>query len=406
MKDYINQVICGDSLLVLKDFPDNSVDSIVTDPPAGIGFMGKEWDTPNKLEWGKQGEEGKNDLKVKKNFKILPRYQNYDREKFIGWMTEIFTEGLRVLKPGGHALIWALPRTSHWTATALEDAGFEIRDCVYHLFGSGFPKSLDISKAIDKAAGIWRGKAGDILSENDSMSAPNYERTDKGEPITPEAKQWEGWGSALKPAVECWWLCRKPLSENTIAENVLKWSVGGLNIDATRIGSEKRFLAPAGNTGLEATPIMKSNDEYQGHEVNGRFPANLIHDGSDVVLKEFENNEARFFYTAKPSSAEKNLMYGEFEEIAAGGLAGRHDGSLGKTTMAKNFHPTVKAQSLMQYLIKLITPPKGIVLDMFAGSGSTLLAAKTLGHPFIGIERDPEYCKIAEARLKQGVLDF
>jgi len=196
----INKLYLGDCLVVMKDFPDNSIDAIVTDPPAGIGFMGKVWDEDKggKAQW-------------------------------IDWLSSVMVEGLRVLKPGGHALVWALPRTSHWTGTALENAGFEVRDCVYHLFGSGFPKSLDISKAIDKQAGVEREKgkpyiAPDGNTRNNNKQGDEYntemitgfglDRT-KTEPATPEAKQWEGWGTALAPAVECWWLCRKPLEKKT-----------------------------------------------------------------------------------------------------------------------------------------------------------------------------------------------
>lgn len=484
----LNSIYNADCLEVMKKMLDNSVDAIVTDPPAGISFMGKEWDS------NKGG-----------------------RDEWIKWLTSVMQEGLRVLKPGGHTLVWALPRTSHWTATALENAGFEIRDCVYHLFGSGFPKSLDISKAIDKQGeGRFEGfiemlkehrkkkkysiakvaELGGFYGEvNHGGAVTNWEKgynmptveqynklieileipLEKAEkvkreiigqnnfgassiygsetynnrkegkmiditiPKTPEAKQWEGYGTALKPAVECWWLCRKPISESTIAENVLKWGVGGLNIDGTRVGyqSERDKLE-----GQSARPSLTKDtmfpiggyDRSERSEIKGRFPANLIHDGSDVVLAEFPNSKAgvnkpekgtggifnkgsnlpigyeygdegsaaRFFYSAKPSSIERNWLRGDFEEVKVND--GRNtpiDNAFQRgETKRLNSHPTVKSQALMQYLIKLITPPKGIVLDCFAGSGSTLVAAQTLGHPFIGIEIDKEYCKIAEGRIR------
>lgn len=416
--DYINKIINGDCKEVLKTLPENSVDAIVTDPPAGISFMGKEWDDD------KGGREG-----------------------WVKWLSEVMSEAKRVLKPGGHALVWALPRTSHWTGTALENAGFEVRDCVYHLFGSGFPKSLDISKAIDKQNGVEHPK-NTLISENSAMSGGNYTRHTM-DVQSEQAKQWEGWGTALKPAVECWWLCRKPLEEDTVAENVLKWGTGGLNIDGTRIQTEDNLNGGAYSKGdftkTEIFKMPKMPGEYQ--QPIGRFPANLTHDGSDVILAEFAKTEtskggkpvnvnaeksmlgigtnstyygndgdspARFFYTAKPSSSEKNLLYGDFEEkqkVFNGQSDEPSKNMKGveekfTTAPAKNFHPTVKSQSLMSYLIKLITPPKGIVLDMFAGSGSTLLAAQNMGHLFIGIEIDPEYVAIAEGRLKQGVLNF
>lgn len=223
----IDTVICGDALAVLKGLPENSVDAIVTDPPAAVSFMGREWDS----------DKG-------------------GRTQWVGWLSQVMREALRCLKPGGHALVWALPRTSHWTALALEDAGFEIRDCVYHLFGSGFPKSLDISKAIDKMADAEREVIGHVDgrgSYDGSIRTPREKFTgnvwNNGEaggttlapitaPATPEAQQWQGYGTALKPAVECWWLCRKPLSESSIAANVLRWSTGAINIDACRVGAE------------------------------------------------------------------------------------------------------------------------------------------------------------------------
>lgn len=386
-----NQIVNADCLEVMKQMPDNSVDSIVTDPPAGIGFMGKEWDS----------DKG-------------------GRNEWIKWLSEVMAESLRVLKPGGHAFVWALPRTSHWTGTALENAGFEVRDCVYHLFGSGFPKSLNIGKAVDKLQGNEREEFDNPLSKKQTgqkgTNALSGDRNDNLK-ISKGTSKWEGWGTALKPAVECWWLVRKPLSEKTVAENVLKHGTGGINIDGSRVGTEERYNTPAGNkAGGNSLNMSKEGmpQDAEGTTAFGRFPANLIHDGSDVILKEL-NDEARFFYTAKPSSSEKNLMYGEFEEKVNSKMfrTGNNESeNISKgferfdTKPAKNFHPTVKAQSLMQYLIRLITPPKGIVLDMFAGSGSTCLAAKNTGFRYIGIEIDPEYCKIAEARLKQGVLDF
>jgi hypothetical protein len=226
------ELLHGDCLEVLKQGPDNSVDSVVTDPPAGISFMGKDWDSDKggSKEW-------------------------------IAWLTEVSKEMLRVLKPGGHGLVWAIPRTSHWTATALEDAGFEIRDVVTHLFGTGFPKSLDISKAIDKAAGAEReivglsyySGAGELQTRKATLPMVNKSVADltykpltmqkTGLPITapatPEAKQWSRLRhGALKPASEHWILVRKPLSEKTVAANVLMWGTGGINIDGCRIGTD------------------------------------------------------------------------------------------------------------------------------------------------------------------------
>ena len=217
-------LINGDSLEILKKLPNNSFDSMVTDPPAGIAFMGKKWD---KDKGG--------------------------RKLWIAWLESIMTEAFRTLKPGAHILVWAIPRTSHWTATAIENAEFEIRDVVTHIFGSGFPKSQNISKAIDKQAGAKREVVGqkirgDVQKAKISgvtMGAAHANRNNKDIfgygvenitiPSTDDAKQWDGWGTALKPASEHWILARKPLSEKTIAANVLEHSTGGINIDASRI---------------------------------------------------------------------------------------------------------------------------------------------------------------------------
>jgi len=428
----INKIICGDAIEKLKLFPDNYFDSIVTDPPAGISFMGKEWDA----------DKG-------------------GRNAWIKWLSNIFIEARRVIKPGGHALVWALPRTSHWTGMALEDAGFEVRDIVHHIFGSGFPKSLDISKQLDKQAGAER----EIIGQSDRGSGAqpnklnNHAKGDTGigyadgsgklfditTPSTQEAKQWSGWGTALKPAVECWWLVRKPLSERTVAENVLKWGVGGLNIDGCRVPTEdtdKWYNSnyPHKTTGYNESSYKIDCQRESMSNVKGRFPANLIHDGSEEVLAQFphsksgamtkpykytnngfslgkptgetkqihESNEgsaARFFYCAKPSRSERdagldNAPKRKMDESRKEGNPGGDNPRNRGVHEHTNNHPTVKSQELMEYLIKLITPPNSIGLDMFAGSGSTLIAYKKLGHRYIGIEIDPDYCKIAEQRLK------
>ena len=206
------ELLQGDCLEKLKLLDDNSIDALVTDPPAGIGFMGKEWDKD------KGGRDG-----------------------WIAWLTEIMVEAMRTMKPGAHGLVWALPRTSHWTATALENAGFEVRDCVYHLFGSGFPKSLNVGKAVDKLQGNEREITGiekvDIGMQGGSMHSGRSVNVIERE-TTKGTSPYEGYGTALKPAVECWWLVRKPLAESTVAKNVLAYGTGGLNIDGSRIESD------------------------------------------------------------------------------------------------------------------------------------------------------------------------
>jgi len=392
------RLINGDCLERLKELEDNSVDAIVTDPPAGISFMNKEWDS------NKGG-----------------------RDEWMQWLTEVMTEAKRVLKHGGHALVWAIPRTSHWTAMAIENAGFEVRDCVYHIQSQGFPKSLNVSKAIDKKFGAEREvirsrklfgggrRLKGVMFEEDGKDTDTFNYT---APATDKAKQYDGYGSQLKPAVECWWLCRKPLAEKNIVDNVLKHGTGAINIDKSRIGTTTKTNSHKENTAIN-NPFTRGLGEIKTEIKNyGRFPANLIHDGSDAVMEEFakygeskssiypptgkallstesgwnqnkivqntingyddSGSVARFFYCSKASVSERNL-----------GLDGE-----------KSNHPTVKSVKLMSYLVNLIAPPyKSVILDMFMGTGSTGIAALLNGHDFIGIEMSEEYMKIAEARI-------
>lgn len=410
----------GDCLEVLKTIPEHSIDSLVTDPPAGISFMGKGWD----------GDKG-------------------GRKEWCAWMEGVMRECLRVMKPGAHGLVWALPRTSHWTATALEDAGFEIRDCVYHLFGSGFPKSLDVSKAIDKAAGAERKTIGQGRQYADEGGAKDRrweggttnKNVDITAPATDAAKQWQGFGTALKPAVECWWLVRKPCSEKTVAANVLKWGCGALNIDGSRIGytseSDKASATPGGKVTsktpksgyAKASGVEGERHEIERPELKGRFPSHLLlshspyctddqcdiecacaqldaQSGERGVSKGGSRGASRFFYCAKVSSSERNAGLEGMPDVEAGigddrpsgQSMSRLDGRPPRVT--KNHHPTVKPQKLMRYLARLITPPGGTVLDPFMGSGSTGLAAKSEGFGFVGIEREQEYFEIAQKRMQ------
>ena len=405
----------GDCLDVLKTLPDNSVDSLVTDPPAGIGFMGKEWDS-----------------------------HKGGRKEWCAWMEEVMREALRVLKPGAHGLVWAIPRTSHWTATALEDAGFEIRDCVTHLFGSGFPKSLDVSKAIDKAAGIDRalvprvevdGKIRSGECAKGWKNSSNNGLTSDKTAITDAAKQWQGWGTALKPAAEFWWLVRKPCSEKTVAANVLKWGTGALNIDAGRITLEAsdptvkalagKTLNAKGKSNVVGTAYQEGMGKFSGEYFNqkGRFPANLVFSHTPYCTDEIcditcavkgLNTQAgqevsRFFYVPKISSSERNAGLEQLPKQRRasanhGKVAERHEvddvSSRYLPNPSANTHPTVKPKKLMGYLIKLITPPNGTVLDPFMGSGSTGVAAKENGFRFVGVEKELEYFNISTARIK------
>lgn len=381
------KLMLGNCLDKLKELDDNSVDSVVTDPPYGLSFMGKKWD--------------------------------YDVPA-----VNIWKECFRVLKPGGHLLAFAGTRTQHRMAVNIEDAGFEIRDMIAWVYGSGFPKSHNISKAIDKMAGAEREVVGDSPWANRTpngcvgIRGNQFPKEKKiTAPATPEAKQWDGWGTALKPALEPITVARKPVAEKSIAENVLKYGTGAINIDESRVET-------------------------------GRFPANLIHDGSDEVVDLFpesnsarvgnpnnpkrgtnhtatsyglgdgktthdfrdQGSAARFFYCAKASKSDRNEGLDTFKskipaaaefrpnhtEKAANGEDGNPYGRWSET---KNIHPTVKPTDLMKYLIRLVTPKGGVVLDPFMGSGSTGKAAKIEGFDFIGIELDEEYFQIAQARI-------
>ena len=334
----------GDCLEVLKSLDDNSVDSIVTDPPYGLSFMGRKWD--------------------------------YDVPS-----VEVWRECLRVLKPGGHLLAFAGTRTQHRMCVNIEDAGFEIRDMIAWVYGSGFPKSMDISKAIDKAAGAERERYecptfGGTFSDDGGTT---YGTVISNTPVTPEAAQWKGWGTALKPALEPITVARKPF-KGTVAQNVLEHGTGGINIDACRVGGSETMRMTGGNAAGKDKGGSGNSLHFGLREPTttniGRWPANLIHDGSDEPC-ELLGNAQRFFYCAKTSKAD------------------REDG---------NIHPTVKPTDLMAYLCRLVPPPGGVVLDPFMGSGSTGKAAMREGFGFIGIEREAEYFEIAQQRVKSNAL--
>ena len=338
------QLHLGDCLEVLATLPDNSVDSIVTDPPYGLSFMGKKWD--------------------------------YDVPSVAIW-----EQCLRVLKPGGHLLAFAGTRTQHRMACRIEDAGFEIRDMIAWVYGSGFPKSLDVSKAIDKAAGAEREVVGSYKGASNigKESTNSYITTESGTatdvfitaPATPEAQQWSGWGTALKPALEPITMARKPFS-STVAANVIQYGTGAINVDGCRVGTETLITAEK-KKGSSFTSVGNSAgfNGCNASEHVGRWPANIIHDGSNEAALSLKSG-ARFFYTAKAGKVDRE---------------------------SENNHPTVKPTMLMAYLCRLITQPGGTILDPFMGSGSTGKAATINGFRFIGIERDPEYHKISEARI-------
>jgi len=373
------QILLGNNLDVLPTLPDNSVDSIVTDPPYELGFMGKKWDSSG-----------------------------------IAYSVELWQQCLRVLKPGGHLLAFSGSRTYHRMVVAIEDAGFEIRDMISWISNKTFPKSQNIAKAIDKQAKVRDHVAKGL------------------------AQQWDGWGTGLKPTVEPIVMARKPV-EGTVANNVLTYGTGGLNIDGSRIGTETITITNGKGFAGSFDGGVNNNG---GNTHTGRWPANIIIDEDTAELldeqsgqsKSGQNKEvkgtggiwqkssglpvgpeygdsggaSRFFYVAKASKRDRNEGLEDLDES----VAGSYDGNITNTNRkigaspdkpnqpAKNFHPTVKPTSLMEYLIKLVTPPNGTVLDPFTGSGSTGKAAILQGFDFIGIELTEEYLPIIQGRLK------
>jgi site-specific DNA-methyltransferase (adenine-specific) len=330
---------------------------------------------------------------------------------------ELWKEVHRVLKPGGHILSFAGSRTYHRMAVNIEDAGFEIRDMLGWLYGSGFPKSHNIGKAVDKLQGNEREHLGKKIKKAGDITGGNFKKggnyKDKEINITKGNSQWEGWGTALKPAHEPIVMARKPFN-TSVAENVLTHGTGGINIDECRVGTDggtKRSHQseyPKKENGKEDRSKHWARTGHKINELNqGRFPANIIHDGSEEVLEVFEES-SRFFYCAKASKAERDMGLDGFPKKSNAFMA-TNNGTSGKASKGMegfknqpkaNYHPTVKPIKLMEYLVRLVTPKEGIVLEPFAGSGTTLIACKQQGFNYIGIEREQEYCDIAEARLK------
>ena len=415
-----NKIHQGDCLEVLKTIPDNSIDAVVTDPPYGLSFMGKKWD--------------------------------YEVPSI-----EIWKECLRVLKPGGYLLSFAGTRTQHRMAVNIEDAGFEIRDMIAWVYGSGFPKSLNVGKAIDKLQGNEREETGEERFRNvkpyDDENGWNSNNTTGGHKYTKGQSEWEGWGTALKPSWECITVARKPLSEKNVAENVLKWGTGGINIDGCRVegNEDQRRPSRGGDNGLNGTQTFKIRERKIEDQVqqSGRFPANLIHDGSDEVVGLFpqtngavrqptgktilnpdtgwNNNSmtdttvrgfadsgsaARFFYCAKASKSERNAGCEGLENKKpcyeshranyenTKGIETPYAGTGRGGNNLKNNHPTVKPIALMEYLIKLVSREDAVILDPFAGSGTTGIACVKLNRDYILIEREAEYVEIAKNRIE------
>ena len=405
----------GDSRQVLRTLPENSVDAIVTDPPYELGFMGKAWDRSGIA----------NDVKF-------------------------WDDCLRVLKPGGHLLAFSGSRTYHRMTCAIEDAGFQVRDQMMWVYGSGFPKSLNVAKAIDSTIRLGGSNTRKLRQTEQETGGDSYQLKGRNngilgekktfdrkewKPTTDEAKKWDGWGTALKPAHEPICVARKPLV-GTVAENVLKYGTGAINIEGTRICPEC-----GDDDATEELPFcMDCVDE--GAINQGRWPANLMHDGSDEVLGLFpesnggaapkkandtktlyeggwkglqreervdfgKGSAARFFYCPKASKRDRDEGLEGFEEKEVARMGHGNNEQDPKTqsfiSKSRNIHPTVKPTELMRYLCRLVTPPGGTILDPFLGSGSTGKAAALEGFSFIGIDLSAEYAEIAKARIDHAL---
>jgi DNA modification methylase len=423
-------IYTGDCLEVLRELPDASVDAVVTDPPYGLEFMGKEWDAPWKSEaraqsatvvdapevGGFQDGNGGNAFS-RSRVRTDTRRHGGDmlqaNQGFQSWCEAWAAECLRVLKPGGHLLAFGGTRTWHRLACAIEDAGFEVRDSIAWMYGSGFPKSLNVAIAIDKAAGAMghRGVRSSFAGNRNAggEDIPNAKSVDAHDPVTDAAREWQGWGTALKPAHEPIVVARKPLV-GTVAANVLEHGTGALNIDACRIAGE----VPQVTQGLSSAPSSwdhrKQPSLSQPHAA-GRWPANVVLDEDQAA--ELDRQSGTFKGQVGMKQTSNNLTFGvgherEKQTFAHGvtdiGGASRFfyvakAPARERPKVDGTAHPTVKPLTLMRWLCRLVTPPDGVILEPFAGSGTTVEAALLEGFRVIGIEREPDYLPLIQARL-------
>lgn len=414
----------GDCLARLADIPDASVDAVVTDPPYGLDFMGKDWDNAVKLANGMLGRiaagvEKSDRGPLARGGTHSQGYKNHDGLAFELWTTRWALECLRILKPGGHLLAFGGSRTWHRLAAGIEDAGFEIRDSIAWLYGSGFPKSLDVSKAIDKTAGAERtrspgpsfGAGGNFTDDNGTTYGTRIDDT----PATDAAREWQGWGTALKPAFEPIVVARKPLGERTVAANVLQYGTGALNIDAARVGSESTKRTSNAGTNGEGWGMGKASSV--NGSAAGRWPANVVLDESQAAALDAQTG-------VLTSGANPKRRGADGDRTVLGAFAGQDDARPQRgvdTGGASRFfymakagkserpvvdgvaHPTVKPLALMRWLLRLVTPPGGVVVDPFAGSGTTLEAAYLEGFDAIGVELTPDYWPLIEARIARAI---
>jgi DNA modification methylase len=392
----------GDCRAVLAALADNSIDSIVTDPPYALVSIVKRFGKP-----GSAPATG-NDAYARASAGFMGKQWDTGEAAFA---VEFWAQCLRVLKPGGHVAAFSGTRTYHRLACAIEDAGFEIRDQLAWTYGTGFPKSYDVSKGIDKAAGltgqvIATGVPVKRMIPGADQHKSGWEKTNGREfqpgdyvPATAEAADWQGWGTALKPAWEPIVLARKPL-EGTVAANVLKWGTGAINVDSCRVGAEH---LPAQKAGQARLGTFERVDMVTAAR-DGRFPANVIHDGSDEVVSAFPSEAGAGGPASGPSLRGRNMSVprGAFNGLAPGASPSYHADSgsaarffysakAGATDRIGSKHPTVKPVDLMQWLCRLITPPGGTVLDPFSGTGTTGEAAWREGFSAVLVEREAEY---------------
>ena len=408
------RILVGDCIARMAELPDASVDAVVTDPPYHLTSIVDRFGGANAAPAKSDGPTGVY-ARASRGF----MGQTWDGGD-VAFRVETWREVLRVLKPGGHLLAFSGSRTYHRMTCAIEDAGFEIRDQIMWVYGSGFPKSLDVSKAIDRAAGAERevvgGRVyagGHVQNSSESIGFggcdPTADLRAITAPATDDARRWSGWGTALKPAHEPICMARKPLV-GTVASNVLTHGAGAINVDGCRIDGDD---AVAGRVrhggGIAENATSWSLGDRNAPMPAGRWPANLIHDGSDEATEGLRE-AARYFYTAKADRADRDEVLGDLPTRTGAQAVEREEGSAGTqspragagrtASSVVNHHPTVKPTDLMRYLVRMVTPPGGLVLDPFTGSGSTGRAAMLEGMRFVGTELSPEYAELAAGRIR------
>ena len=385
------RILHGNSSELLRGFGDNTIDSVVTDPPAAIAFMGHEWDRfRSKTEFGM-------------------------------FLLEVFTECLRVLKPGGHVLVWAIPKTSHWTAMAIEGAGFEIVDKVSHIFGGGFSKTGDVGKVIDKHLGKKRkvvgtklGLPGYSIAQSKGHlygggfggSGDPKRECEVTAPASDEARKWDGWSTTLKPSHEEWILAKKPV-EGNVVRNLLKHGSGVINIDGCRLGKEGQT-----NRRYPSNTVMTHHERCVSKGCDPECPVALLNGTACYTTRGRRRAGVRSSCPGFGSSATWHgdrgsvLDYGDeggreryFKTFYYSAKASKKEKNEGLPPWKKNGHPTVKGLELMRYLCRMVTPKGGVVLDPFAGTGSTGVAALREGFDFVGLERDRSSVDTAVFRL-------